>query len=392
MRLSYEQILNVNPSVYTQFRPALTQLPKILNLTSDCVVGNGAGYNQDAIYGSFGEYIERYHFYNEVKSSKKALFSDLLKDNNYKKLIDMIGQIKQTRDDPDSHIFEWVAVRNILTNEDCFYPLVMISMAHAQSPDRKFIPFIDSCGQSSHITKEEAFKSSLNEFIERQALIGSWLSKKAKYKISIETHPLLGNMNYIVDMLNHFGELTAFDLGNQLPGYNLIIFYFSKSSKDCVKYSVGMASSGDPVDALIRAISELWQSYVFMYLNSDNPENLDPRYKYLNDLLQFNNLDTRNMIPFYHQKLVTFDTNQLLQFHKIQLKEQIIQLKTISEDIYAYESSTTFMGKKVYFCKMMSPDFYLHMGIKMPLNFINAYSKLLDIASKIDIISPIPFP
>jgi hypothetical protein len=392
MRMIHDQVFGINPHSYLQFHPALAHLPMIFNLTGDCVVGNSSGFQEEAICGGFGEYVERYHFYNEVDINLTARLDKVNDSAVTNKFIAMIEQVQKSKELAREHQFDLTAVSNIFTQEKNYIPSVLISLSRMDSRDRDFIPFIDSCGQAAHVSPQKAFTSALNEFIERQALVGSWLSGNARYRIELERHEALGAANKILESLKAHGKLMAFELNNGLPGYSVIIFYFSKDKKDIVKYSVGMAADPNPVRACERALGELWQSYIFMYLNAENPENLDQRYQYLNDLIHFNNHETESIIPYAPDENESLSIHDFLRFKKFTEADCLNVLKDISPYVYAYARSSYLFGRKFYFCKISSPDFFMHMGVKMPLNLGNSYAKMLAISPLLKIQNPIPFP
>lgn len=392
MQMTHDEVYGIYPNSYMQFRPALTRFPIIFNVSGDCVVGNGSGYDIDAVHGAMGEYIERYHFYNEVDINITAELDKLNPSIVVDKLVRLIEQIKKSDEPIDSYQFDLSETRNIFTNQKIYLPSVMISLAHSDSNDRNFIPFIDSCGQSVHVSREQAFSASLKEFIERQSLVGSWLSGKARFKILLEPHPDLGQSNKILSELQQNGVVCAYELNELLPGYSVLIFYFSLGTNDKVQYSVGMASDLTPASAISRALNELWQSYIFMYLNASNPESLDPRYEYLNHLISFNNLETQKVIPFFAQPSNEIKMDTFIHLSPFTEKECLRSLVDISPHIYSYERSNDLFGRQFHFCKITSPDFFLHMGLAKPLNFSNHYANLLSINPDNVIKSSIPFP
>jgi hypothetical protein len=392
MQITLDEPFGISPHRYMQFRPAMAAFPPIFNVSGACVVGNGSGYGEDAVDSAYGEYIERFHFYNEVTIDITANLQQVNAPSLNEKLFFLMSQTRQINIEPNTHAFDLTRVENIFTQAPSYLPTVMISLAAADSPDRKFIPFIDSCGQAVHADRERAFLASLKEFIERQALVGAWLSGRATATIDLMPHPLLLSSNKIISLLQEHGTLYVYDLGNHLPGYSVIIFYFAHSLRDCVQYSVGMAADFLPEAAIARAINELWQSYTFMYLNADNPEQLDQRYQYLNALLNFNSSATRDIIPFIQQSSINLSMSDYLSAKRFSEKECLKKLRIISPDIFAYQTINYFFGKKFFFCKILSADFFLHMGIKMPLNLQNSYAKMLSLPANLSLENAIPFP
>ncbi len=309
----------------------------------------------------------------------------------HKSILHALKQTKNSEADVEQHSFQLSATHNILNAKIQYVPTVMISLAHANSIDRHFVPFIDSCGQGAHQTREQAFNAALNEFIERQALIGAWLSGKNRFKILLQAHIKFGKFNHLLQALQKNGEVMAFDIGNNLPCYSVIIFYFSKAQQDVVQYSVGMATDFDPALAIQKALNELWQSYMFIYLNANNPECLDQRYRYLNELLNYNHQATKDIIPFLKSE-IELSVEDYLKLNIFNNTARLAILNNLSREIFSYERTSYLYGTKIYLCKILSPDFFLHMGVMMPLNLDNYYARSLNINSNLSITHSIPFP
>lgn len=379
MKFEIENPFGLLPNFMMQMRTPMTGQPFSFNCTGDVAVGNASGYAKDALLSSFGEYVERAHFYNEVSAVKKLKVTDSI-------MVEAINQVKQIDAPIESHKFEMCEAIELNSEKNCCIPKALISLA-STGDDANYIPFIDSCGQAAHVTHEFALQASIKEFVERQALIGAWLSGEAIYRIT----PLINLQNQLFDLFTSNGSLYIYQLGKGLPGYSIIIFYFSSSIDDVVQYAVGMANDYYPSVAMLKALNELWQTYQFIYLNARKPENLDIRFTYLNTLLQFNTQTTKNVIPFFEAKKELAYEGFINQ-QPYTLKMYKSQLATLSSRIYLYHASTYLFGKRYYVCKTISPDFYFHMGIKMPLNLKNNYAQELKINDERLIKSSIPFP
>jgi hypothetical protein len=385
MKMIDESPFGRMPTFHMHLRAQQACFPAMFNVDGHYAVGNSSGGGPSMIVGGYGEYIERYHFYNEVQADTISIIDDLSTQK-------MINTIKKSSKKLKDHAFNLTKSRRLFSDESCYQPTALISLGQDSTIDREFIPFIDSCGQAAHTTKYLCEQSALYEFIERQALVGSWLSGTANFSVTDVSADSFAELGSVVAKLQEHGSLSIFSVGEGLPGYSIIIFYFSNSINDTVRYSVGMASHANSRVALEKAIHELWQSYWYLYLNENNAENLDQRFQYLNDLLHFNNHHTRLIIPYFAsvKKTITLDT--YLQLPDVNEHHYKHALQSISQHIFIYEGETYFQNKKYDVAKIFSPDFFIHMGVKMPLNFDNCYAQYLGIDPFMHVSHSIPFP
>lgn len=380
------------PTYYLSLRFMLRSLPLIFNVNNEFSIGNGSGYGRQVLTSATGEYLERYHFYNEVKTDCYGMISDL-PEKLQRSALTAIQQITTEGLQPEMHNFACSRVENIFSNNEVYMPTALISLAMHAHVDRKFIPFIDSCGQAVHRTAMESRAAALLEFLERQTLISSWQSEMYKYRIAIcKLADMLPECRSLSNMLMQNGSLYLFDLSNHFAVYSVLAIYFAHNPNDSVQYAVGMAANLTPTTAINNALLELWQTYSYIYINTTISAVSNGRYRYLNDLLLYNNQATRDILPFeldYQADQISL--KEYLALPELPLPQTLSSIQTISDQVYLYQRIGNFNGQSLYFSKILSTDFYLHMALNMPLNHQNSYSKLSQILPNNNK-QAIPFP
>lgn len=383
-----------HPTRVKLFIDHMASVPRSVSSDGILNYGGGTGVGWDAPRKAFGEFFERNHFFNAVKISSHKPLKTIEPLPFRQKLAHYCQQIQHTTADCLQHSFYFTTVSNLFDGTEREFFLNAISL-HGQASDSAFITFSDSCACASHSTKQNALTSSLTEFLERQSLLGSWTTKKIRYTINPMLLLKITPYAILVDSLLENGHLFIFENGINLPGYSIIIFYFSKSAKDLVQYSVGSNADLSLKNAIVCALEELWQCYNFQY-NTESSFSLPDKAgsDYHLHFQQCNNLSVKNLIPFFDKlDSSTFDMNSLEDIEEMpsySYNRAIIELGNISCDIYCYEQFDPILN--IYYSKIVSPDFFMHMSVDKPLNFDNAYAQTLGVNRSNAYKEKIPFP
>lgn len=366
--------------------------PRTIGVDGVMSYGGGTGHGLTLSRKAFGEYFERNHFFLSIPITSRHTLKDITSNHIREKLINCINQIKMTDDACDDHIFSFTAVKNILNDEPREYFFNALSL-NGDKRDGFFYNFNDSCACASHTTKEDSLTNSLLEFLERQALLGSWMSRK--YRYAIDPTVLLDITPYR-ELAKNFlenGTLYVFENGVNLPGYSTIIFYLSQCEEDLVQYSVGSSAGLTLEDSLKGSFEELWQCYLFQY-NAENSKGLEDRSGsgYHLSFQKCNHAEIKYVIPFINQDIVPKITTaqEIYAQPHVTFKQAVNSLGEISEEIYYYHHYDSILG--LHFSKIISPDFFSHMALEQRLNLINAYSKTLGITKENAYMEKIPFP
>lgn len=340
---------------------------------------------------AYGEYHERNHLFTKIPVNDEKPLSEIQPASYQNKLLGLCKTSKGTQDALD-HRFSWTRVYNLFNNEpqDYFYNGIALN---CNKKDSLYINFSDSCACAAHPNKERALYNSLMEFLERQALLGSWLSKTYQYTINPTLLREVTPYRHLVDMFLDNGELFIFQNGNQLPGQTVIMFYFSKSKDDLVQYSIGSSTGLSLAEAMASSFEELYQCYSFLY-NAECSEGLENKAGagYHLAFQSCNSQSVRETIPFM-QNIRPFEVkslDELEQVKKFTEQEILDELSKLSSDIFYYHAFEKSLN--LHYTKILSPDFFVHMSLNNSLNIENSYAGRLNISKANAYLEKIPFP
>lgn len=382
------------PTRLKLFSNNLLSAPRTIGVDGVMSYGGGTGIGLDLPRKAFGEYFERNHFFTSVPVASKRLLKDLSSSSLKDQMLNCIDQVKYTAEDALNHTFSFTTVNSLLNHKKHEYLYNAISL-NGKKEDGPFYNFNDSCSCATHITKEKALNNSLMEFLERQALLGSWVSKRYRFAIAPEVLQTVTPYKPLVHKLLSNGELFVFENGVNLPGYSTIIFYFSKSHEDLVQYSVGSSAGLTLEESLKGSFEELWQCYLFQY-NAENSRGLEDRAGtgYHLSFQKCNHAGIRDIIPFVQDSLsrqYAISSHEAILDLKVYTFDDVVsELSDISSHIYYYHHFEQALN--LHFSKIVSPDFFVHMALEQPLNLVNAYSQALGINRENAYVEKIPFP
>lgn len=376
------------------FTNHFVNVPRSMGCDGVIAYGGGTGKGLDLIRKAYGEYLERHHFFTAVPITAKKQLINIKPPLLAQKLISLCQQIQSSTDDCSTHSFYLTSVYNLINQSISYYPYNAISL-NSKKSDAYFLGFNDSCACAAHSSKEAALNNSLREFLERQALLGSWMASAYRYTINPDVLKFMTPYTHLIEKLLDNGELYIFENGINLPAYSILIFYFSKSKQDLVQYSVGGSAGFSLVEALNSALEELWQCFTFQY-NVKNAASLEDKAgsAYHLNFQQCNHVDTKKIIPFLkNSRTDTFKLNtaeEITQLKSFTFEEIINTLAGISTEIYYYHHHDPYMG--VHYSKIVSPDFFIHMDVEKPINLNNAYAKTIRLTKENAYRIKIPFP
>jgi hypothetical protein len=380
------------PNYYRVNSETLLSVPKSVNIDGVIAYGGSTSAGPKITHKAYGEFFERNHFFNNVPVDIKMKLSDIHPIAHRDKLLSLCDTNKLTVNDCLEHEFSFTTIKNIFNEQAVLYFSYAISLS-GHRDDMKYLGFNDSCGCASHPIKEKALLNSMMEFLERQAMVGSWLSKTYQYTINPTVLREITPYQELVDLLLENGELIILQNGCQLPAYSIIMFYFSHSKDDLVQYSTGASGGLSLESALNSAFEELFQCYSFLY-NTDNTRDLKDKagVGYALDFQASNKPEVRDAIPFM-QDIRPFQINTMadvVQLQKYSFDQILDALSVISQDIYYYHHYDKTLG--LHFTKVLCPDFFSHMSLSHHLNIDNLYAQSLKITKENAFMEKIPFP
>ena len=371
---------------------SLLSVPKSVVIDGIVSYGGSTSIGLKLPCKAYGEFYERNHLFTRVTKDGQKKLSAVNPKTYRDKLLTLCLMKQSDKEQCLDHEFSMTNVSNIFDNtpQDYFYNAISLN---CNKSDSKFINFSDSCACAAHPDKEKALYNSLMEFIERQALLGSWLSQSYQYTINPELLREVTPYSELADLFLDNGELFIFHNGNQLPGHTVIMFYFSKSRADLVQYSIGSSSGLSLEEALTSSFEELYQCYAFLY-NSESSEGLENKAGagYHLEFQKCNNQSVRETIPFM-RNIHPFEISSLhdlRQAKKYTYQEVLNELSSISHDIYYYHAYDKSLA--LHYTKILSPDFFVHMSLNNNLNIDNKYAKQLNITAENAYMQKIPFP
>jgi len=356
--------------------------------------GGGGGFGVRSVQSAYGEFIERSHFYLDVFADVEGKLSDYNSSELNASLYKMIRQLKVTPKEPESHLFKLNKVENCFDQTVSYLPTVMFTLSLFDSADRQFIPFMDSCGEATHISLDKAIHSSLMEFIERQALVGSWLTRQYVHKIQPNVISYVPSYAKLAKQLLQSGEIHVFNVCRNLPGYVVMILYFSHSSQDYVQYAIGMSAGLTPLEAMTKALNELWLDYGYLYVSSDvwkSFNSIPESKRYTIRHIEDNNIEKTKQIMAYNlADSCNIAAQDFLKLPAISYSDTWKMLRKITSHLYLYHRTDS--RNDYHYTKMMSPDFFLHMSTHEKLNVDNAYTDFLSADLHHLYRKTIPFP
>ncbi len=379
MEDTFNHLTYYYPHTFQQMRGFPAYCPVTNYMQSLASSGIGGGFGPRGVQAAYGEFIERSHFYLSIPADIKDEFRQHNHETFTQSLCHMINQLKETDSDPSTHQFNLTKVKNVFNDEVAYLPTVLFTLAFFDSADRKFIPFMDSCGAAVHISFEKARDSSLLEFIERQALVASWMTRQYKHKIDADVLLKIPHYSRLAEQLLNSGEVHVFDLSVGLPGFVIMVLYFSHSIEDSVQYSIGISAGFSPLEALTKALNELWLDYSFLYTSFavwGKVEKVPDGKKYTIRHLEDNNVEKTKKIMSYDLTAASDMTAEdFLKLPKITTSDALASIRTISDQVFLYHKNDP--RGDYHYTKIISPDFFLHMSVSDKLNIDNLYFKKL---------------
>lgn len=370
---------------------SLLSVPRSFVVDGIISYGGATGIGASLPKKAYGEFFERNHFFTSVKTTSYKTLSEI-EPLAYRLQLEQLCSFDdelQFR----KHAFAFTTVYNLFDQAECDYFVNAISL-NGNRDDSAFLKFTDSCACASHPVMTRALHCSLMEFLERQALVGAWLTKR--YRYAIEPQVLLDCTPYqsLCDTLLENGQLYIYEINNNLPGYTVLLFYFADSKKDTVRYAVGAKSALCLKTALNGALEELYQCYAFLYNGESTKNQLANKAGsgYHVAFQQFNRDETKNIIPFLTikpQETIN-DISALNAMPQVTTEAALGALGAISKNIYYYHEYDPALG--LHFTKVLSPAFFAHMSLHRRLNFDNDYAKHLKLDKDKIYTARLPFP
>lgn len=353
------------------------------------VNGHGFSFDDSAPIKAVGEYLERYVAFRACTPTHSARLAEMgisiLEQQAF------LEAASQTCPDPrmlegvSERHFNLVEVKRLADSSRCLYPVSLVSL-HSDSDqlESQLIPIRDSSGNSIHTCRKAAFNGAILEFIERQCATAMWVSRRCNQTEVLSPQHFGTNKkaHLVLAQMQKIGSIQVHDI-SFLKGCSVKFIEFkSHDPYSLVHFACGSSASFDSKQALLKAFIETWQTSVLL---TQMPffENKD----YGSDALKKNAQDANN--PNFSLGL-SANPITLGDSRECNIKKLEPHLLAISENIYVYEKSVWVSGTQLWFTRIFSPDFFIHMNPGKGNNNNNKWiSNFCDDASKR--LLPLPF-
>lgn len=351
----------------------------IVSTNSDHFAGSGVGFGIDALDTSVGEFLERHHFYRDIKQSSTARLNAALHDREANDFIEALTQTcegKYSRQLIEKHAFNMAPAFRMNDLTPCQIPRACVTLDYGHDGiDDDIYPNRDTCGCSFHLSAEKSLFGALKECVERQLLLKCWLTNTCNKTLdaseilnTLSAHRARQLFNYYTSR----GKLKVLDISDpHFPGTCILVLYGNPTDTDPVKYCAGMGFAESLSSSLEKALVELWQTFRFMsnFIGSGRTSD-QITDGYLKYFISCNTFST--YLTWTHTK----STKHVTVSHKtFCLSELIESLDRAGINGYFYISTRNHLSHNYVFSKFISPCFFLHMNNAHGCNLDNHFSR-----------------
>ncbi|EED9464908.1 microcin B17 processing protein McbC [Salmonella enterica subsp. enterica] len=335
---------------------------------------SAAGETLKSIQGAIGEYFERRHFFNEIIANGEKTLYEMMTLPAAEAFTEAFVQTSSlTQEEVRAHKFKATRAFNLFSLEKQDIPAVVVALDNITAvDDLKFYPDRDTCGCSFHCNLNDAIEGALFEFMERQSLLLYWLQGKANYEISSKIMTGNNHTDEILRSLRSEGEIRIFDITLPgAPGHAVLTLYSTTNPDSQIKYSTGLSYAKSLEKALCKSVTELWQSYICLhnfiiggYTDDDVIDSYQRHFMSCNKYESFADL-CENTVLLTDDIKLTVEENLTPEINLLEF------LKKISDNIFVYYARERAGDNLVWYTKIVSPVFFLHMNNFGAINLNN---------------------
>ncbi|UDF30739.1 UNVERIFIED_ORG: YcaO-like family protein [Roseateles sp. XES5] len=326
------------------------------------ISGHGFGFDDDVHVKAIGEYLERYTAFRTIRPTHAGRFDEMnLSCTEQEALRAALCQTCQggiSRADMEGHSFRLVDVRRLGSGAPCLYPAVFLSLHSFDGRrDADILPVRDTSGSAIHPDRVTAYRSALLEFVERQCTTAMWVSRRcndiAPLNESLIRH---GKASVVCRQMMRNGTLTLYDISFLKGASVFFAEYRSRRAGDLVNFSCGCAADVSKDTAQLKALTEVWQTSLllpqmeFFQMRDYGSDKLKE------DFRAANRPDFELDVHVDPLRIGLDDADEAA------IETLQDSLLSVSRNIYVYEKSVTVSGAKMWFCRIVSPDFFIHMS------------------------------
>lgn len=337
------------------------------------VQGSGVGTPRHAAISGAGELLERRCLFASIPPAARGRLAELRDLPLVNSLVHALRQLSDEHTERlESHPFLLSAGHRLgEPHTSLLYPTALLTLTSAGlEADRTYVPFIDSSGSCLHKTPELALEGAIDEFIERQLLLGLWFQAPVR-----EIHPdsSTGSTAMDLDLLQRLtanGTLRLFTVRSPFARHHALALY--EGREHGIHFSVGSACSGSPSIALRKALMELWHGVIYQaaHVGRPRPSDLDVLKE---GFLAGNRPQTAARFPPWKSANDAMSASDFLKQPSVSLAAAVDRMRDWSSNLFVFEHHEA--GR--HFCRIASPDFYLHFNPGVALNFDNRFAALM---------------
>jgi len=272
-------------------------------------------YQEESTIRLVGEAIERYslmvgHYahkkrikyatYNEIKKEGNVIpwkYLQIFSDEDYMKF--QKSSYKNLRRLTEDDVVGWISCPSLVhPGENRWMPLQMLFVGYGIDKEKGEVPFMTgfSTGTASHLTQEKALLNAICEFVQIDALMVNWYTKRKADKVIVDDLTLINSIPQLRDPENGF-ELRIQDL-RIIDEIDMHVFGCSlinkKDERPLIVY--GAQAEQNPLKGAYRSIME---STAISFLGFYGPLYSPEEYFGNPDADMFDNLDT-NVSYYIH--------------------------------------------------------------------------------------------
>lgn len=324
--------------------------------------GHGFGFDGDVHVKAIGEYLERHTAFRTVRPTHKGRvdqmnLSRLEQEALCKALLQTCGS-NMRKEEIRDHSFNLVEVRRIDSGTHCYYPAVFLSLHSFDGcRDADILPVRDTSGSAIHPERATAYRSALLEFVERQCATAMWVSRRCNEIIPLNENPVShAKAGVVCGQMAQSGALTLYDISFLKGASVLFAEYRSRRAGELVNFACGCAADFSSEAAKLKALTEVWQTSLlltqmaFFEVKDYGSEKLKDDFRAANRPdFELGVHVTPLQIGHETEDETTIDT----------LLKSIL---SVSRNIYVYEKAINVSGTKMWFSRIISPDFFVHMS------------------------------
>lgn len=332
--------------------------PSVFGASDDSrIQGHGFGYGPDIHLKAFGEYMERFVAFRNIASNGGATIDELniSRETKYalKAAITEACGAGQLGTSLAAHRFETVAVLDMRTGQNVRLPRILFTL-HATT-DQQFIPTRDTSGSALHSNKEMAFQNAVLEFVERQSLAAMWASGRCQALSVLEPGDVEDPMiKVLLQRLTTRGTLNCYNISFLKGAHVLFVVYSARSESDFVQFACGACAALTRQSALAKALTEVWQTSILL-----------PQMEFF-DTTEYGGTELKEAFQKANRRDFELDLEvaplSSVNDEDGSLDELKKSLFEITPSLFAFSQSHYVGLNRLTFCKIFSPDFFIHMN------------------------------